>query len=347
MTTSSAAVTASHTAGTIGAAGNNGVGITGVAQNVRIMPLRVCAHSASDDDARCPSSSEIAAINYAGAHGARVANMSLGGDRRRRAMRDAIAANPGVLFVISAGNDAATTTGGTPHYPCDYDPSTSGIAGAIDNVICVAAIDQADEPRELLRLRRDARSTSARRAPRSSARSRHEVLFARRLRGHTRVDGDDRGGFATGAKRRPADDQRPQRLAGRARRWRADVSRVDVRGHLDPGRLGRVHAQRRQRFVRLERRHVQLRDAQRRRPIFLNSPVGSCGQRSLVSFHTVPITGLGGQTVQIRFTYTTGATPTANDGVWLDNIVFDCIHRGRQRRPATGSSRAPRWPPRT
>ena len=34
-----------HTAGTIGAAGNNGVGISGVAQDVRIMPLRVCAYS--------------------------------------------------------------------------------------------------------------------------------------------------------------------------------------------------------------------------------------------------------------------------------------------------------------
>ena len=34
-----------HTAGTIGAAGNNGIGISGVAQDVRIMPLRVCAFS--------------------------------------------------------------------------------------------------------------------------------------------------------------------------------------------------------------------------------------------------------------------------------------------------------------
>lgn len=32
-----------HTAGTIGAEGDNGIGITGVAQDVRIMPLRVCS----------------------------------------------------------------------------------------------------------------------------------------------------------------------------------------------------------------------------------------------------------------------------------------------------------------
>jgi thermitase len=134
-----------HTAGTIGAAGNNGVGISGVAQDVRIMPLRVCAFSTSAGEARCPTSSQIAAVNYAGAHGARVANMSLGGTTSNMALRDALTANPGVLFVVSAGNDGQNNDpGGTPHYPCVYDPSTSGIAGAIDNVVCVAATDQAD-----------------------------------------------------------------------------------------------------------------------------------------------------------------------------------------------------------
>ena len=59
--------------------------------------------------------------------------------------RDAFAANPNTLFVVSAGNDgkdvelAANTT-----YPCSYDPTTSGIAGAVDNIICVAASDQND-----------------------------------------------------------------------------------------------------------------------------------------------------------------------------------------------------------
>jgi len=132
-----------HTAGIIGAAGNNGIGVSGVAQDVRIMPLRVCAYSPLARGLRCPLSSEIAAINYAGAHGARVANMSLG----RAGASDpgelaAFAANPQVLFVISAGNDAVDNDR-VPHYPCDYDPSTSGVAGAVDNVVCVAALDQA------------------------------------------------------------------------------------------------------------------------------------------------------------------------------------------------------------
>jgi subtilisin family serine protease len=43
-----------HTAGTIGAEGNSGIGITGVAPNVRIMPLRVCSRAQGEDD--CPSS---------------------------------------------------------------------------------------------------------------------------------------------------------------------------------------------------------------------------------------------------------------------------------------------------
>jgi len=133
-----------HTAGIIGAAGNNGIGVSGVAQDVRIMPLRVCAYSPSAGATRCPLSSEIAAINYAGAHGARVANMSLG----REGASDptelaALAANPQVLFVISAGNDGVSNDS-VPHYPCDYDPATSGVPGAVDNVVCVAALDQAD-----------------------------------------------------------------------------------------------------------------------------------------------------------------------------------------------------------
>jgi subtilisin family serine protease len=135
-----------HTAGTIGAAGNNGVGITGVAQDVRIMPLRVCSRSATAGESRCPVSSQIAAINYASAKGARVANMSLGGLGFSQAEVNAFAANPETLFVISAGNDAEDNDS-VHHYPCDYTPQTQAsppVPGAIDNIVCVAATDQAD-----------------------------------------------------------------------------------------------------------------------------------------------------------------------------------------------------------
>ncbi|HSS03908.1 MAG TPA: S8 family serine peptidase, partial [Solirubrobacterales bacterium] len=126
-----------HTAGTIGAEGNNGIGITGVAQDVSIMPLRVCSHEL------CPGSAVVAAIGYAGAHGARVANISLGSESERPTIRDAIAATPQTLFVVAGGNQHQNNEV-KPHYPCDYNPLAEG-RGPVDNVICVAATDQADQ----------------------------------------------------------------------------------------------------------------------------------------------------------------------------------------------------------
>ncbi|HSS05205.1 MAG TPA: S8 family serine peptidase, partial [Solirubrobacterales bacterium] len=135
-----------HTAGTMGAQGNNGIGITGVAQNARIMPLRVCSRFPSLEDSRCPVSSQVAAINYAAAKGASVANMSLGGTSFSQATVNAIAAAKETLFVISAGNDNEDNDS-IHHYPCDYTPQTQAspsVPGAIDNIVCVAATDQAD-----------------------------------------------------------------------------------------------------------------------------------------------------------------------------------------------------------
>ncbi len=130
-----------HTAGIIGAQGNNGIGITGVAQDVSIMPLRVC--SLSLEGSLCPTSAVIEAINYAGAHGARVANISLGGATKSVAEADAIAANPQTLFVVSAGN-LTHSDDVEPRYPCNLDPLAEGTS-TVDNVVCVAATDQADQ----------------------------------------------------------------------------------------------------------------------------------------------------------------------------------------------------------
>jgi subtilisin family serine protease len=132
-----------HTAGTIGAKGANGIGITGVAQSVSIMPLRVCSHVASQSNESCPASAIVAAVNYAGAHGVRVANLSLGNEDDPLAVRDAIAANPQTLFVASAGN-SHVDDGSSPHYPCVFNPLAEG-KSAVDNVICVAATNQADQ----------------------------------------------------------------------------------------------------------------------------------------------------------------------------------------------------------
>jgi len=141
-----------HTAGTIGAKGNDGVGITGVARNVRIMPLRACSRFAKTSDSRCPVSSQIAAIDYAAAKGARVVNMSLSGTDFSTAQVNKMAAHPNLLFIVSAGNDGGDNDGGEAapkghHYPCDYRPDLDAVPpvpSAIDNVVCVAATDQAD-----------------------------------------------------------------------------------------------------------------------------------------------------------------------------------------------------------
>ena len=115
-----------HVAGTIGAQGNNGAGITGVNWRVKLIPLRV-----GDD-----SLSEFAiagAFTYACAKGARVVNGSFGGTYSD-AIHDAIAACPGTLFIFAAGNSSRNNDL-FPSYPC---------ADPLPNVVCVAATQPGD-----------------------------------------------------------------------------------------------------------------------------------------------------------------------------------------------------------
>ncbi|HEX3242671.1 MAG TPA: S8 family serine peptidase [Solirubrobacterales bacterium] len=146
-----------HTAGTIGAAGNNGIGVTGVAQNARLMPLRVCSRFPGSEDNRCLTSAEVAAVNYAAAKGVRIVNMSFSGTGASQALVNAMAAATNTLFVTAAGNDRNDNDSGLgptigepnrgAHYPCDFTPQSQAsppVPAAIDNVICVAATDQND-----------------------------------------------------------------------------------------------------------------------------------------------------------------------------------------------------------
>ncbi len=121
-----------HTAGTIGAVGNNGVGVTGVNWHVQIMPLKVfkvfyglfCSASTSDI---------ISAVNYAASMGVRVSNNSYGSTSATQAEMDAIQASNSV-FVAAAGNDG-NNTDFAPQYPSAYD---------LPNIISVAATDHND-----------------------------------------------------------------------------------------------------------------------------------------------------------------------------------------------------------
>ncbi len=117
-----------HVAGTIAAAGNNGVGVAGVSWAARLMPLRFLDAYGVGDTANA-----ILAIEYAGANGARIVNNSWGGGGFSQALQDAIEASP-ALVVCAAGNEGVDTDA-LPHYPASY-PSA--------NVLSVAATDSDD-----------------------------------------------------------------------------------------------------------------------------------------------------------------------------------------------------------
>lgn len=121
-----------HTAGTVGAVGNNGVGVVGVSWHVRLLPLKFLSSSGFGSDADA-----VSCIEYATMMHARIMSNSWGGGGYSQAMYDAIqdAMNQGILFVAAAGN-AAFDTDQTPFYPSAYD---------LPNVISVAATTASDD----------------------------------------------------------------------------------------------------------------------------------------------------------------------------------------------------------
>ena len=98
-----------HVAGTIGALGNNGVGVSGVCWNAKIITIRTM-----NKCGRGSSASIIAGINYAAQSKIRVVNMSLGGNATSDAVSpgsteyQAIAdlGSAGGLVIAAAGNDS-------------------------------------------------------------------------------------------------------------------------------------------------------------------------------------------------------------------------------------------------
>ena len=120
-----------HVAGTIGAVGDNGTGVTGVNWDVQIMPLKFIGANGEGtaDDA-------VRAILYATKMGAVVSNNSWGGEDFSQALEDAIADADAhsSLFVAAAGNSLKNNDA-TPDYPSGFD---------LPNVVSVAATDQND-----------------------------------------------------------------------------------------------------------------------------------------------------------------------------------------------------------
>ena len=107
-----------HVAGTIGAVGNNRIGVTGLCWDVRVVSMKFGLDIAS----------AIAAIHFANQFDIPILNASWGGRAYSRALKQAVDQYNG-LFVASAGNNGADNEI-DPIYPASYDS---------DNIISVAA----------------------------------------------------------------------------------------------------------------------------------------------------------------------------------------------------------------
>jgi subtilisin family serine protease len=126
-----------HTAGTIGAVGNNGIGVAGVNWNVKIMALKFLSGSGSGS-----LSSAVICLQYVTRmkteYGVNVvaSSNSWAGASYHQALYDAIAASnaAGVMFVAAAGN-MGNNSDLVPQYPAAYD---------LPGIISVAAINSSN-----------------------------------------------------------------------------------------------------------------------------------------------------------------------------------------------------------
>jgi subtilisin family serine protease len=126
-----------HVAGTIACASNNNVGVAGVTWSCRLMPVRVLARIVRNSDGRVSgtgSAADIAAgIRWAVDNGARILNLSLGGEVDTQVERDAIAYAIAQGAVVCAAMGNAFQDGNPTSFPAAYP-----------DVIAVGAIDQSD-----------------------------------------------------------------------------------------------------------------------------------------------------------------------------------------------------------
>ena len=120
-------------AGVLGAVGNNGKGVTGVAWQTQIMACKCFDGGGNAND-----SAILACVDYARANGAKIMNASFDGPGFSQSLSNAIysARNTGIIFVASCGNGPpAVDVDVSPRYPACYD---------IDNIVSVAYSDRND-----------------------------------------------------------------------------------------------------------------------------------------------------------------------------------------------------------
>ncbi|MFN7966278.1 MAG: S8 family serine peptidase [Acidobacteriota bacterium] len=121
----------SHVSGTITAAGNNSIGVAGVAWNVKVMGLKFLSGGGSGNTADA-----VRAVDYATMMHVDLTSNSWGGGGFSQTLYDAIAraGAANIAFVAAAGNDGVNNDT-SPHYPSSYD---------LANLISVAATDHRD-----------------------------------------------------------------------------------------------------------------------------------------------------------------------------------------------------------
>jgi subtilisin family serine protease len=119
-----------HVAGTIGAIGDNGIGVTGVSWNVQIMAIKFL-----DAWGYGYTSDAIDGLNYAVSMGAMISNNSWGGAPYDQGLYDAIQSAGLHDHLFVAGNYGLDTDF-DPMYPAAHD---------LDNIISVAATDHNDQ----------------------------------------------------------------------------------------------------------------------------------------------------------------------------------------------------------
>lgn len=131
-----------HVAGTIGAVGNNGIGVVGINWDVKIMPCKFVNASGSGTTEAAIDCLEYVRVLKDRGHNIVATNNSWGGGDFSQALLDAIDTHrqAGILFITAAGNGNFFGLGlnndQSPFYPCNtYLP----------NVICVAATTRTDD----------------------------------------------------------------------------------------------------------------------------------------------------------------------------------------------------------
>ena len=122
-----------HCAGIIGAVGDNGIGITGVAWKVQLMACKFLDASGTG-----VISDEVAAIDYACNHGARILNCSFGtiipSSVEKAAFEEARSHN--IIVVVAAGNNHADNDDENANF---YNLPCYPAAYKLDNMVSVAS----------------------------------------------------------------------------------------------------------------------------------------------------------------------------------------------------------------